>query len=66
MVDTTDDTIAENPAPIQDLKGIDTVGRYKIARQLGKGGSGVVYLGVDPYIKRNVAIKMSKLNPPGG
>jgi len=61
MVDTIEDTIDENPAPIQDLKGIDTVGRYKIARQLGKGGSGVVYLGVDPYIKRNVAIKMSKL-----
>jgi len=61
MVDTIEDTIDEKPAPIQDLKGIDTVGRYKIERQLGKGGSGVVYLGVDPHIKRNVAIKMSKL-----
>jgi len=61
MVGTTDDTIAKNPAPVQDLKDIDTVGRYEISRQLGKGGSGVVYLGVDPHIKRNVAIKMSKL-----
>ncbi|MDP2863948.1 MAG: serine/threonine-protein kinase [Desulfobacterales bacterium] len=61
MVDTIEDTIPENLIPVQDLKGIDTVGRYKISRQLGKGGSGVVYLGVDPYIKRNVAIKMSKL-----
>ncbi|OQW99889.1 MAG: cyclic nucleotide-binding protein [Desulfobacteraceae bacterium A6] len=61
MVGTTDDTIARDPAPVQDLKDIDTVGRYEISRQLGKGGSGVVYLGVDPHIKRNVAIKMSKL-----
>lgn len=61
MVGTTDDTIAKNPSPVQDLKDIDTVGRYEISRQLGKGGSGVVYLGVDPHIKRNVAIKMSKL-----
>lgn len=61
MVNSIEDTIPENPVPIPDLKGIDTVGRYKITRQLGKGGSGVVYLGVDPYIKRNVAIKMSKL-----
>ena len=61
MGGTIEDTIPENPVPVQDLKSIDTVGRYKITKQLGKGGSGVVYLGVDPYIKRNVAIKMSKL-----
>ncbi|MDQ1330258.1 MAG: eukaryotic-like serine/threonine-protein kinase [Thermodesulfobacteriota bacterium] len=61
MGDRIEDTIPDNSVPVQDLKSIDTVGRYKITKQLGKGGSGVVYLGVDPYIKRNVAIKMSKL-----
>jgi serine/threonine-protein kinase len=41
------------------LEGIKTVGRYEIIRELGQGGSGIVYLGRDPYIKRDVAIKVS-------
>ncbi len=41
------------------LRGLKTVGRYEIVRKLGRGGMAVVYLGWDPYIKRNVAIKMS-------
>lgn len=57
-----DDTIDDKPVPGKDLDNIDTVGRYKIIRKLGQGGSGVVYMGLDPYIKRIVAIKLSKLN----
>jgi predicted Ser/Thr protein kinase len=41
------------------LQGIDKVGRYEIVRKLGQGGTGIVYLGRDPYIKRPVAIKIS-------
>ena len=41
------------------LQGLKSVGRYEIVRKLGQGGMAVVYLGLDPYIKRNVAIKMS-------
>lgn len=34
-----------------------TLGRYEIAKQLGKGAMGVVYLGKDPRINRTTAIK---------
>jgi serine/threonine-protein kinase len=34
-----------------------TLGRYEVVRELGKGAMGVVYLGKDPKINREVAIK---------
>jgi len=43
------------------LVGLKKVGRYEIVRKLGEGSMGVVYLGKDPYIKRDVAIKISRL-----
>ena len=42
-----------------DIEEIKSVGRYQIIRKLGKGGAGIVFLGRDPYIKRNVAIKIA-------
>lgn len=36
-----------------------SVGRYEILRRLGQGGTAVVYLGRDRYLKRYVAIKIS-------
>src|SRR3989440_5457846 len=34
-----------------------TLGRYEVIKELGKGAMGVVYLGKDPKINRQVAIK---------
>ena len=50
------------PAPQQDIEpslanGQQSLGRYVIERQIGKGAMGVVYLGRDPKINRVVAIK---------
>lgn len=50
-------TRPELKSALVDLK---TIGRYKIIRGLGQGSSGIVYLGMDPFIKRNVAIKVSQ------
>ena len=33
------------------------LGRYEIKKELGKGAMGIVYLGIDPKINRQVAIK---------
>lgn len=35
----------------------NTLGRYEVKRELGRGAVGVVYLGFDPAISRQVAIK---------
>ena len=45
---------------LTDLSDVKKVGRYEIMEQLGKGSMGVVFLGRDPYIKRNLAIKISR------
>ncbi len=44
---------------ISGLMNSQGMGRYKIIRRLGQGGSGVVYLARDSYIQRQVAIKIS-------
>ncbi len=40
---------------------LESVGRYRIVKKLGQGSAGVVFHGIDPYIKRQVAIKLSRM-----
>ncbi len=34
------------------------IGRYEVIKELGQGGMAIVYLARDPYMKRQVAIKV--------
>jgi eukaryotic-like serine/threonine-protein kinase len=45
---------------LKDLHDVDKVGRYEITDKLGQGSMGVVYKGRDPYINRDVSIKISR------
>jgi serine/threonine-protein kinase len=45
---------------LNDLHDIKKVGRYEIVEKLGRGSMGIVYKGRDPYIKRDVSIKISR------
>jgi len=40
------------------MKLPDTIDRFRIERQIGRGTTGVVYLAWDPAVRRNVAIKL--------
>lgn len=42
---------------------IEKLGKYIITRELGKGGTGTVFLCHDPYHKRDVALKLYSSDP---
>ena len=50
-------TLAETPLIMDDTQVKPTFGRYELIRELGRGSMGTVYLGRDPKINRDVAIK---------
>ena len=66
MVSTRDDELARTAtAPLSgsapqapaDPVG-STLGRYKLDREIGSGGMGVVYAAFDPDLERRIALKV--------
>ncbi len=45
---------------LEDLSDFKSVGRYEIIGKLGQGSMGIVYRGRDPYIGRDVGIKIAR------
>src|SRR5579862_2063161 len=43
------------------MSAVESLGKYEIRRQLGRGAMGTVYEGFDPVIERIVAIKTVRL-----
>ncbi|MFN0118663.1 MAG: protein kinase domain-containing protein [Elusimicrobiota bacterium] len=48
---------ADATVMVEGLGQSTTLGRYEVVRELGRGAMGIVYLGKDPKINRQVAIK---------
>lgn len=60
--DDTAPTDAESSSgtPIPEFSDL-RLGRFEIGRKLGEGTYGIVYLAFDPQLKRNVALKIPRL-----
>jgi len=59
-VGTGTERIEDSTMVLDDESIRPTLGRYEIVRELGRGAMGTVYLGRDPKINRDVAIKTLK------
>lgn len=48
---------SDSTVVVEGLGQFTTLGRYEVVKELGRGAMGIVYLGKDPKINRQVAIK---------
>ena len=54
-VGDADQSTSETPLPLPDPQ---VFGRYRVTREVARGGMGVIYAGRDPELDRDVAIKV--------
>ena len=54
---------AVRPDPADELGA--SVGRYRLERELGTGGMGVVHAAYDPDLERRIALKVLRVATPG-
>ena len=64
FIDTPQNTLQTQTIVKDDQVELEkpTLGRYTLNKEIGRGGMGIVYLGVDPKINRSVALKTLDLN----
>jgi serine/threonine protein kinase/WD40 repeat protein len=48
------------PGPSSGVGPASHIGRFKVCRELGRGGFGVVFLAHDPLLRRDVALKVPR------
>jgi WD40 repeat protein len=55
----------DRPVVFNSQGALTQLGRFRVIRELGRGGAGIVYLAVDPLLRRNVALKVPRLDALG-